>query len=113
LERFLTQFADPEIYVATWHPDREESTVSDRHVDHAALALAVRDLAAAYGVVARYARHYGQRKGYSGAAYQARTEQQWNRIEGAVAAYKVIGQRSARPSFQSVLDTRGSVKVTG
>lgn len=100
-----------EVYCATWHPDRPESTPSDLNVDHVATALAVRDVTGAHGVVARYARHYHQWN-LGGAGYLPASTQQFNRIEGAVGSYVTIGQRSAGYAFRMVLDSGGYCKVT-
>ena len=82
-----------ELYVATWHHDRETTTAADKHADHVNCVLAGRRLAGD-GVVVRYAMHPTVNTG--GQRYLYRNVQQQVRVEGAVASYQPIGARSTK-----------------
>ena len=95
-----------ELYVATWHHDRPDSTKADKHVDHVACVLAARDLAD-MGVPVRFAKHPGERGyGYTPGPHQSL------RIESAIASYKMIGQRSVRATFREVKEINGRAVVS-
>lgn len=95
---------NPELYVATWHHDKPGHHPGDEHPDHVACVLAARDLARD-GVTVRYARHPSIEG--RGATYSPNVDQAL-RIEGAVGAYTVIGQRSVPTSLKAVLDNPAS-----
>lgn len=81
----------PEIYVANWHWDRS-GAYSDGHPDHIACTRAGRALASE-GVIVRFARHPGN-SNRTGVRYSPRSKNNLLRMEGAAAAYQVIGSRS-------------------
>lgn len=97
-----------ELYVASWHHDRIDSEVGDKHNDHVACVLAGRTLADE-GHIVRYARHPLGRQ--SGTAYRASGREQEVRLEAAVNAYRAIGHRSVPNSIRAVLTTPS--RVTG
>lgn len=99
----------PELYVATYPYDRPDAYIpsaggGDAHVDHIACVQAARDLESD-GVTVRYMRH-PDKSNLSGAKYDTTTKQ-FYRVQGAVAAYRTIGQRSVPEQFDSVLAARG------
>lgn len=99
-----------EVYVANWHHDKPGALNADKHHDHVQCNLAARDLASR-GIIVRYARHITQTH-RSGTATYIPSQQQFYRIQGAVAAYRVVGNRSTPESLRAVLDARGKSVIT-
>lgn len=103
----------PELYVAAWHHDRPDSVPGhsgDEHPDHINVVLAARDIAKAHGIVVRFARHPSATH-LSGTRY-AISRKQLYRLEGAAAAYKVIGQRSVSALFRPLINGTAISRIT-
>lgn len=99
-----------EVYVANWHHDRPDSVNADKHHDHVQCNLAARALAD-QGIIVRYARHISQTH-RNGTMSYVPSQQQFYRIEGAVAAFRVVGNRSTPESLRAVLNARGKSVIT-
>lgn len=99
-QQFQGMSGAPEIYAATWWWNKAGNHVGDKHTDHIACLQAAQDVAKAHGVVLRAARHPGAPG--TGVKYKP-TAHQMHRIEGAVGAYQVIGQRSVSQTFRDIL----------
>ena len=112
VEARLAASTDPcELYVATWHHDHPEAHRADLHPDHIACVLAARDIARSAGIPVRFARH-ATLQDLSGTLYEAQTHQQRLRIEGARAAYTVIGHRSVPTTFEAMAHGGGTSRIT-
>lgn len=96
----------PEVYVASWHPDRHGATRPDQHRDHVACVDAARVLQRE-GVIVRYALHPTSTR--RGITYRATTTEQKVRVAAAVTSYAPIGARSTR---SLALVTEGTTRVT-
>lgn len=101
----------PELYVATWHHDHPESHPADQHPDHVACVLAARDIRDASGLPVRFGRH-AEHLDRAGTLYHAASPEQRLRVEGALASYSVIAQRSVPASYRRMLENGGSSLVT-
>lgn len=99
--------AQKELYVATLYPEHPLARREDDHPDHIACARAAQRMAGD-GVTVRYALHPKAAPG--GYSYTVPPEKRW-RVEGAVAAYTVIGNRSTPSSLKHVLATHGRTRV--
>lgn len=96
-----------ELYVASWHYDRPGQVPADQHNDHK-VCVDVGRILAEEGVLVRYAKHYSSR--VSGGTRYRPTERHKLLLEGAAAAYQVVGQRSTKGILASL--EHGS-RVTG
>ena len=97
-----------ELYVATLYPEHRLARSEDMHPDHIACARAAQRVAGD-GVTVRYAVH-PRSTGPGGYVYNVPPEK-FYRVEGAVAAYTVIGNRSTPSSLKHVLATHGRTRV--
>lgn len=100
-----------ELHVATWHHDHPEAHRADLHPDHVACVLAARDIRDATGICVRFGRH-AEHLDRAGTLYQPQTHEQRLRIEGALASYTVIAQRSVPASFRRMIANGGSSLIT-
>lgn len=100
--------AKKELYVATLYPEHHLARAEDMHPDHIACARAAQRMAGD-GVTVRYAVH-PKSTGSGGYAYVVPPEK-FFRVEGAVAAYTVIGNRSTPSSLKHLLATHGRTRV--
>lgn len=96
----------PEVYVASWHPDRPGATMHDQHRDHVACVDAARVLQRE-GHLVRYAIHPTSPR--RGVTYRAATTDQRVRVAAAVTSYAPIGALS---TDSLALVTEGSTRVT-
>lgn len=112
-QQFAGMTGKPELYVASWHHDRDDSVGNgngDRHPDHIACVLAARRLAEE-GVTVRFARH-ASKTNLSGTVYYARTERQKLRLRAAYESWVTIGRRSVKSEFAKVMANNGLSRVT-
>ncbi|MFW6598330.1 PIG-L deacetylase family protein [Propionibacteriaceae bacterium Y2011] len=115
VERELQALADatgttPRLYVATWHPDRPDTVVADRHPDHVACHRVACRLRDALGLEVRFGRHVTAARPTGEVVLP--DEHQRLRIEGAIASYTVIGNRSVRTTFEAILAGGGRSVLT-
>lgn len=100
--------AKKELYVATLYPEHSLARTEDMHPDHIACARAAQRMAGD-GVVVRYAVH-PKATGPGGYSYHVPPEKRF-RVEGAIAAYAVIGNRSTPSSLKHLMLTHGRTRV--
>lgn len=96
-----------EVYVASLPPEHPLARRENDHPDHVACVRAAQRMATE-GVTVRYAVHPKAAPG--GYAYNVPVQKRY-RIEGAVAAYTVVGNRSTPSSLKHTLESWGRTRV--